>query len=620
MPTFYKRKGTVKRGQWTREALENAINAVSSGKLGVNRAAKEYGIPQTTLKNRIKKKNYSESKCLGRSSCLGEEAENKLVLHIKKLQKSGFTPDRDSVRSMAFHLAESLKRKHTFNRNKEKAGYDWLSLFLTRHPDLSIRKAEGISIARVEGLSRKAVQGYFTLLESVMSEHQLFDKPGNVFNVDESGLQLNNKPGQVIAEKGSKSVTSITSGEKGETISVIACCSAEGVFLPPFCIFKGKNVKDCYKDGMPPGSAIAMNVKSAYVNAEIFKQWLQEHFAPRKPNGPVLLILDGHTSHTNSVEMLEFCEKNEIVLLCLPSHTTHYLQPLDRSFFKSLKSSYYYECNRYIKINPTKKITRYQFGKILGDSWNKSATVQNAVSGFRATGIMPFNPDAIPDYAYLAEPSTDMTNQQPRKLPVSQPDHSMLTFAVTDVINSVPGCSWMNTDNVSPGCSHEPQILTTPNKYTPGKLLDEISPVPNIKAVDAVKKRSRQIALILTTEENIEEAKAKKIKKTKKQETVTLEKNKKQSRKNDKKKARRPIKKNKKSDTSSESELSPQLDSDSVDEWDENDCVGCGENYSVTKKKDSWYQCINCQRWSHEGCMKYTDYCDICGKLALKKR
>lgn len=239
MPTFYKRKGTVNRATWSAEALQNAMNAVSTGTLGVNQAAREYGIPKTTLKNRIKLQKSSKSRSLGKQSCLNEEAELKLVSHIKKMQKYGFTPNRDLVRSMAFELAEKLKIKHNFNKIKKKAGYDWLQLFLSRHADLSVRKAEGVSNARAVGLNKTVVEEYFSVLENVLTEYQLFEKPGNIFNIDESGLQLNNKPGYVIAEKGSKTVSNITSGEKGETISIVACCSAEGVFLPPM-YFKRK--------------------------------------------------------------------------------------------------------------------------------------------------------------------------------------------------------------------------------------------------------------------------------------------------------------------------------------------------------------------------------------------
>ncbi|CAH1987625.1 unnamed protein product [Acanthoscelides obtectus] len=49
---------------------------------------------------------------------------------------------------------------------------------------------------------------------------------------------MNNKPGFVIAQRGSKHVSAVTSAEKGETISVITSCNAEGSFIPPTCIFK----------------------------------------------------------------------------------------------------------------------------------------------------------------------------------------------------------------------------------------------------------------------------------------------------------------------------------------------------------------------------------------------
>lgn len=69
----------------------------------------------------------------------------KHVSHILKLQKFGSAPSRDCVRSMAYELADILDIKHTFNNSVRKAGYNWVSRFLNRHPELSDRKAEGIS-------------------------------------------------------------------------------------------------------------------------------------------------------------------------------------------------------------------------------------------------------------------------------------------------------------------------------------------------------------------------------------------------------------------------------------------------------------------------------------------
>ena len=54
---------------------------------------------------------------------------------------------------------------------------------------------------------------------------------------------------------------------------------------------------------------------------------------------PVLLFTDGHKSHLN-LDVIDLCWTNDIILFCLPPHTTHALQPLDVAVFKSLKDNY----------------------------------------------------------------------------------------------------------------------------------------------------------------------------------------------------------------------------------------------------------------------------------------
>ncbi|CAF4927438.1 unnamed protein product [Pieris macdunnoughi] len=43
-----------------------------------------------------------------------------------------------------------------------------------------------------------------------------------------------------------------TSTEKGETITVVGCCNAEGNFIPPACIMKWQRKKPEFEDGLPP--------------------------------------------------------------------------------------------------------------------------------------------------------------------------------------------------------------------------------------------------------------------------------------------------------------------------------------------------------------------------------
>lgn len=92
-------------------------------------------------------------------------------------------------------------------------------------------------------MNREDVNAFFRLLEEEMIRNHLTNKPENIFNVDESGIQFINKPGKVLTANGAKDVHLITPREKGETITLIACCSAEGRFLPPVLIMKGVNRK-----------------------------------------------------------------------------------------------------------------------------------------------------------------------------------------------------------------------------------------------------------------------------------------------------------------------------------------------------------------------------------------
>ncbi|KAK9754291.1 DDE superfamily endonuclease [Popillia japonica] len=152
---------------------------------------------------------------------------------------------------------------------------------------------------------------------------------------------------------------------------------------------------------MPRGSAVYVNQKSVYINTQIFLERLKIHFVPRITAGKVILMLDGHGSHCNSVETLTCADEDDIILLWIPPHTTYYLQPPDRSVLKSLKASFYQACDRWVKSNVDRRISRLQFGQLQGVAWAKSATVENAASGFKLTGIYPLDQQKILDYAYV---------------------------------------------------------------------------------------------------------------------------------------------------------------------------------------------------------------------------
>jgi hypothetical protein len=52
-----------------------------------------------------------------------------------------------------------------------------------------------------------------------------------------------------------------------------------------------------------------------------------------------LLVLDGHGSHL-SMDFINYCDQNKILLMIYPPHSTHTLQPLDVVMFGRLSSAY----------------------------------------------------------------------------------------------------------------------------------------------------------------------------------------------------------------------------------------------------------------------------------------
>ena len=65
--------------------------------------------------------------------------------------------------------------------------------------------------------------------------------------------------------------------------------------------------------------------------------------------------------------------------------------------FKSLKSNYSKECQRYLSTNPGRVITTKGIAGILGKAWPLSFTPVNIMAGFRKSGTFPLNPGEVTD-------------------------------------------------------------------------------------------------------------------------------------------------------------------------------------------------------------------------------
>lgn len=269
--------------------------------------------------------------------------------------------------------------------------------FLKRNPGISKRKAQFMNRARARKLNKFIVDDHFQKLGQLLDNMDLKQTPAKIFNMDEKGcrLTLHHQP-TVLAKKGAKRVHFIAN-EHAESVTVVGCVSAIGNVIPPMIIFKGKRLKPEYTDNLPPGSIVRMAPKG-FMNKDLFVDFIK-HLAKFKPPGKVLLVFDGAACHLD-LEIVVVADENDIVLYCLPSNTTHELQPLDKSVYRSFEHHWDVELLQYQAENPERKVNKTSFNTILTKVWSKCMTHSNIVNGFRAVGLYPFNPEAIPDTAF----------------------------------------------------------------------------------------------------------------------------------------------------------------------------------------------------------------------------
>ena len=118
------------------------------------------------------------------------------------------------------------------------------------------------------------------------------------------------------------------------------------------------------------------------------------------------MILDNHSSHC-SLQAVELCRKEGVVLLTLPPHCSHRLQPLDRSINGPLKTYFKTALVDWNISNPGRSVSIYEMGHLGGLTFTKSMSATNILSGFSSTGIFPQNRNIFEEHEFLPSDVTD---------------------------------------------------------------------------------------------------------------------------------------------------------------------------------------------------------------------
>jgi hypothetical protein len=136
--------------------------------------------------------------------CLSLDDELALVAFLVGSAKFGLPRTPLQIRS----LVETIMRSRG---NETSVGRGWWNRFRARHPEVTVRKGQPLSKCRMAATDRQSINEYFDLLEDTLTKNGIADKPANIFNCDETGMQLDHRAPRVVVPLTQKHPYTVTS-------------------------------------------------------------------------------------------------------------------------------------------------------------------------------------------------------------------------------------------------------------------------------------------------------------------------------------------------------------------------------------------------------------------------
>lgn len=384
-----------KRVQYKPEQMAMAINAVKSG-MAKKAAAKLYQVPKTTLLDKLAGRVPEETTKPGTKPTLTKAEETTLVNYGKMMCEIGYPLTSKEFRTEVKRILDIDGRQTPFKENMP--GRQWMSSFIRRHPEMAFRTPAGLGHERAcitTDMVTNWYSGLFKFLQAEIDDYEtLIHDPRRIFNADESGFPLAVKAGRVLAPTGAKHVYQVVPSSKTQ-ITVMACLNAFGNYVPPMILFPGERIRNIGLEGFQ--DALYAVTKNGWMDSDAFVDFLKHLVAYAKSKEirfPIILFVDGHSTHM-SLPAAEYCCENKVVLYCLLPNATHILQACDVGLFSPMKSAWHRTVKEWQMAHIGETLTKKQFPTLFKSVWDQVATMENACSGFRRAGLFPLTSAGI---------------------------------------------------------------------------------------------------------------------------------------------------------------------------------------------------------------------------------
>lgn len=365
-----------------------AIKAIqSTKKLSRRTAAKQYNVPETTLRYRMNGRTVMADRRPYTQNLTAIE-EDVVVQYILNRDTRGFPPAISDVGAMASSILKS--------RGKSEVGKRWVYRFIQRRQELKTRFSRAYDFQRALCEDHNVINAWFRLVSNMRAKYGIIDC--DFYNFDETGFVMGMIcPTMVVTRSDRRGKSKAIQPGNREWATAITCVSGDGFDVPPFLLVQGAyHLANWYTESGLPDSWAIKPTSNGWTDNETGLDWIKhfdKHTKSRTKGGYRMLVLDGHESH-QSVDFEAYCKDHNIIPLCLPPHSSHLTQPLDVGFFSVLKRAYGQEINTFIRAH-INHITKVEFFLAFHAAYKRSMTKENIAGGFRGAGLIPFDPEAV---------------------------------------------------------------------------------------------------------------------------------------------------------------------------------------------------------------------------------
>lgn len=369
------------RKKYSQEDVYNALEAIQKG-VTIRKAAEQFKVPKTTLWAKLDEIIPVEG-VRGPNTILTYNEEKHIVKWIFHCSERGFPISKSQLFQTIQKLVIELKRPNPFTNNMP--GRHWWESFCRRHPEISPRLAQNLSISRAYA-TEEVLRVWFQEVETHLNKINLHNiDPSRIFNLDESAFFLVPKTDRVLARRGAKSVYKVVHEDEKESITTLFTVNAAGTMLPPMILFWYQRIPTNITNTLPPEWIIG-NTDRGWMTAESFLDYITTKFHPwlvtNRIKFPVIFYLNGHSSHM-TLALSQFCKANQIELIALYPNATHVLQPLDVAVFHPLKAAWKKAVDEW-RTTHSQKLKRENFAPILKTDIDSFSNLQITIQhGFR---------------------------------------------------------------------------------------------------------------------------------------------------------------------------------------------------------------------------------------------